>query len=168
MKRRNFNVPLYGNAAERVGQDFEVSSKFLDHQFFSKTGSSPLTKGKVHHIVAHKSWPGVLWFAYYDAMKHTIPPSLSSNEWYYGRCALLLSQNKSKQMVMWRNSLRGGEVLIGRSVSKFFPREGRYYSGKVKKMVRGRKISFDVVYEDGDKFSYTEKEILAMLRVDLD
>ena len=172
IKKRNFGLPKYGNCAVYVTKSFTaLEGKYKQHDYFRKNGhslsasvgtSSYLSKGRIAHIVSTIDEPETLWFAFYDVDQHRRPPS-SPEEWHYAKCVDFISSKM--KMIKWDNNILIGQGLLHRTVSVYFGSTDRYYVGTVTNYEKEKKKPYEVTFEDGEKHSFSEKNILETLRV---
>jgi len=163
----------------KVGQEFKVHPKCAGHQYFNRSGpsssyfSSSLQNGKIHHIVAKPRAVsgednGGLWYAFYDTEEHPdAPPGINDAGWYYGLCKDFLTTNKQRMLVDWKATSKQAGSLIGRRTCCQFDDYKFYYGRVMGAEKRGRKLSYTVRYDDGVIRNYSAKQLLPMIRVEL-
>jgi hypothetical protein len=88
IKRKNFYVGRYGNAALYCGRTF----KFLEKTEQHKT----VPVGKIVDVVQKQnSTDKALYFKFYNHHDHRTPPPSGSLMWKYEKCIMFMSTNKA-------------------------------------------------------------------------
>ena len=116
--------------------------------------------GKIDHIVAHKDDHSTLWFAFYNANKRRAPQSFN-----YAKCEDFIGSKM--KMIKCENKELVGQLLVGRRVCVFFVKFQQYYKGKISKYDKeNSKAPYEVVFDDGDVFNYSEVKIVQSMRIE--
>jgi hypothetical protein len=172
VKKSKFYVEKFGNAVLYVGRTFNFIKKYAKKGAFD---SEIFCVGKIVSVVFKKTDPKkLLHFKFYNHNTH--PQITDSTEFGYALCASFMSSVEKVRMVEFE-SLNGtkkflGSSLVGRRISKPFPRTSnfsnkvyyRFYSGIIKSYDEIMKL-YKVDYpEDDDTEDLYEKELLQYLK----
>lgn len=167
VKRSNFAVIKYGNAAIFVGRTFSIIEENMTR---ARVSFGKEVKHGIIISVVCKKHSTTLYFRGYDNKQFRTVPTSTNSCWWTIECAALMNTSVKKKIVEWDDTLTAtgrfkgvqgflGEGMIGRRILK--PFGGRYYSGKI---VSYSSNYYGILYSDGDSEDLNEKAMLTYLR----
>jgi hypothetical protein len=174
-KRRNFNVPRYGNAAMYIKKHFMTRDKKNFTYQTNKEKDAPLFVGKVISVVFNKKNEDYLHFKFHSVNEPTIFGYYPCEHFM---CAKSKSHvtfiNRVEDATATKNSTKtsalvlDGEGLVGRSIKKLFTLDDgteQYFTGKIISYNKQTK-EYIVNYNDGEQKPERQNTINECLRVD--
>ena len=91
------HIPRMGESSYYIGRTFTVPEKYVEKVEFARECAT----GKVVAVVRKPEDPNTYYYKFYNYVKHRTPPRVGSHDWFYEKCAVMMSHQEKTRKIMW-------------------------------------------------------------------